>query len=374
MASSNPVKVSVLGATVFHIPFIQSLPHLFSLHSILERSATAEHSEARKRYGNDINVVTTFEQVINDPEVDCVVISTPNATHYPFAKAVLQAGKSVIIEKPLVPTSTEADELIALASSHSPPLIIATYQNRRYDSDFLTVKKLVDQGAFGDIVEFETRFDRWRPALKGGGTWKEQTQPAQGIVYDLGSHLIDQVLTLFGTPDRIYSHIYNARKLGPADFDDAFFAQYYYDSGARGSQLPLVVTVRASPLSALASQLRYAIKGTKGSFLKHGLDVQEDQLRLNPPLSTSDRAFGVEPESIHGVLTTVDSSNHLKEERIVAEKGNYMGWYEGVGAALQARDPSKLYVTPQQARETIRMVELMYESSRSGKVIHVKTS
>ncbi|KAG9003810.1 hypothetical protein FRB94_008504 [Tulasnella sp. JGI-2019a] len=378
MASSKPIKVSVLGmgmsATVFHIPFIQTLPHLFSLHSIFERSATTEHSEARKRYGNGIKVVTSLEEVVNDSEVDCVVISTPNITHYPYAKASLQAGKNVIIEKPLVPTSTEAEELITLAASHSPPLIIATYQNRRYDSDFLTVKKLMDKGVFGDIVEFETRFDRYRPVLKGGGTWKEQSGAGQGIVYDLGSHLVDQVLTLFGTPDRIYAHIYNARKLGPADFDDAFFAEFYYDSGANGSQLPLVVTVRGSPLSALKSQPRYTIKGTKGSFLKHGLDVQEDQLRvLNPPMATSDSAFGVEPESNYGLLTTVDSSNHMKEERVVAERGNYLGWYEDVGAALQAHDPSKLYVTPEQARETIRMIELMYESSRSEKVVHTKT-
>jgi len=253
-------------------------------------------------------------------------------------------------------------------------LLIATYQNRRYDSDFLTLKKLIDRGAFGEIVEFESRFDRFRPKLKGG-TWKEQAGWGSGIVFDLGSHLIDQVLTLFGTPDRVSAHIYNARRLGPAEFDDTFFANFFYDRVEdEPGHLPLIVSVRGSPLSAFESQLRYAVRGTKGSFLKHGIDTQEDQLKLNPPISTNAATFGVELETDQGLLTTVDASGRLSEERIVSERGNYLGWYENVGLALQAGDPSKLYVTPQQARETIRMIEVMYESSRTERVIHVNKS
>lgn len=373
MSSPKPTKISVLGmgmsATVFHIPFIKTLPNLFELHSILERSATATKSEARSRYGNHIKVVTTIEEVLNDPEVQAVVVGTPNSTHYGFAKSILQAGKHVVIEKPLTPSVAEADELVQIAKSHSPPLIIATYQNRRFDSDFLTLAKLIYTGALGNISSFETRYDRWRPQLKGG-TWKEQAGKGQGVVYDLGSHLIDQILVLFGLPDRVFGYIYNSRRLGPDDFDDAFFGTFFYDN-VPGSNVPLVVHLHGSPLSAVEPQLRYSVKGTKGSFVKYGIDPQEDQLKLDPPMSTSDPAFGVEAEPQAGILTIAQSDGTMKSERVISEHGRYLSWYENVGEALQERDPSKLYVKPEQAREVIHMIELMYESSRSGKVLQV---
>ncbi|KAG8911776.1 hypothetical protein FRC00_005842, partial [Tulasnella sp. 408] len=285
----------------------------------MERSATATKSEARSRYGNEIKVVTTIDEVLSDPEVRCVVVGTPNSTHYGFAKSILQAGKHVIIEKPLTPSVSEANELIQIAKSHSPPLIIATYQNRRFDSDFLTLARLIFNGTLGNISSFETRYDRWRPQLKGG-TWKEQAGKGQGVLYDLGSHLIDQVLVLFGIPNRIFGQIYNSRKLGPDDFDDAFFGTFFYDN-VPGSNIPLVVHLHGSPLSAVEPQLRYSVKGTKGSFVKYGIDPQEDQLKLDPPMSTSDPAFGVEAEQLVGVLTLVQSDGTLKSERITSEHG-----------------------------------------------------
>ncbi|KAG8913197.1 hypothetical protein FRC01_004682, partial [Tulasnella sp. 417] len=181
---------------------------------------------------------------------------------------------------------------------------------------------------------------------------------------------IDQVLVLFGLPDRIFGQIYNSRKLGPNDFDDAFFGTFFYDS-VPGSNIPLVVHLHGSPLSPVEPQLRYSVKGTKGSFVKYGIDPQEDQLKLDPPLSTSDSAFGVEAEQQAGVLTTVQSDGTFKSERITSEHGRYLSWYENVGEALQGGDPSKLYVKPEQACEVIRMIELMYESSQNGKVVQV---
>jgi len=359
-----------MSATVFHIPFINSLPNLFKLHSVLERSATDERSEARNRYGSSITVVTTLQEVLDDNSVDCVVVGTPNVTHYPFAKAILEAGKHVIIEKPLVPTSKEADELIAIAAAHSPPLIIATYQNRRFDSDFLTLKTILEKRTLGDLADFTSHYDRWRPHVKGG-TWKEQGGLGHGIVYDLGSHLIDQALTLFGTPDRLFAHIYNSRKQGAPEFDDAFFTTFFYDH-VEDSGIPLVVHLRGSPLSAIEPQMRFTVKGTKGSFVKYGIDSQEDQLKLEPPMSTEDPAFGVESESNQGTLTTVDDKGDFVVGRVITEKGRYLNWYENVGAALQAGDPSLLYVKPEQARLTIRIIELMYESSRARRVVQVK--
>ncbi|KAG8907517.1 hypothetical protein FRB99_003890 [Tulasnella sp. 403] len=361
MEAMRPIRVSVLGmglsATVFHIPLIQALPGTFKLHSILERSATHTSSEARARYG-DIKIVTTLDDVLQDGEVDCVVISTPNSTHFSFAKAALEAGKHVIIEKPLVPSVGEADILIAIAAPRN--LIIATFQNRRFDSDYLTLKSVLDR--LGDLVEFESHYDRWRPSLKGG-TWKETAGRGQGIVYDLGSHLIDQILQLFGSPDRLFAHIYNSRNIGPPDFDDAFTAHFYYDN----RNLPLIVTLKASPLSALDPQLRFSVKGTKGSFVKYGLDQQEDQLKLGIP--TDHPNFGREPEAFQPTLTTLDANGSFISERIPTLQGSYLQWYANVGSALQANDPAALIVKPEQARETIRIIELMYQSSSQAKVL-----
>jgi len=184
----------------------------------------------------------------------------------------------------------------------------------------------------------------------------------------LGSHLIDQVLVLFGRPDRVSAHIYNSRKTKPADFDDAFFAHFFYDRhGSDG--LPLVVAVRGSPLSLMEPQLRFTVKGTKASFVKYGIDTQEDQRKLNPPMSTDDSAFGLEPESIQGTLTTIDANGGFKTERVFSERGRYLSWYENVGLALSEGDPAKLYVKADEARETIHIIELMYQSSREGRTI-----
>ncbi|KDQ10712.1 hypothetical protein BOTBODRAFT_57915 [Botryobasidium botryosum FD-172 SS1] len=371
MASErSPIKTAVIGmgmsATVFHIPFIRSLPNVFALHSIMERSATAARSAARDRYGNDVKVVNTFEEVVGDAEVECVVISTPNSTHFDYAKAALSAGKNVIIEKPLVLHSSEATELIALA--HSRNLVLATYQNRRFDSDFLTLRKLLSEGngadgVFGDITEFESHFDRFRPALKGNGTWKELGGWGQGVVFDLGSHLIDQALTLFGRPTSVYAHIENSRAVGPADLDDSFTAHLYY----KNRNIPLTVIIRAGTLSLLEKQLRFSVKGTRASWVKLGLDTQEDQLKLEPPMSTSDPSFGVEPTEFQGILTVLGSDGKPAARNTPTETGRYLSWYENVGAAIAARDSSVLHVKPEQARDTIRIIELLYQSNAEGR-------
>ncbi|KAG8934221.1 hypothetical protein FRC02_010391 [Tulasnella sp. 418] len=373
--TAPPIKTSVLGmglsATTFHIPFIQALPDLFVLHSIMERSATPTKSTARALYGDQIKVVTTLEEITGDPEVQCVVISTPNSTHYPYAKAILQSGKHVIIEKPLVPSLQEADELLSIASSSNPPLLIATYQNRRFDSDFLTVRNLIDQKVFGDIHEFESRYDRYRPSLKGG-TWKETAGKGQGVLYDLGSHLIDQALTLFGIPDTVFATISNSRQLGPPDFADNFIAHLFYYN-VPGSSIPLTVTVRSGSLSLLDPQLRFAIRGTKASFVKYGLDPQEDQRKKNPPTPLTDPSFGIESEEYQGTLSSLDLEGKVVKRKIATETGRYLTWYENVGVAIQSRDPSKLPVKPNQAREVIRIIELLERSSIEGRVLSSKS-
>jgi len=360
-----------LSATVFHIPFIRRFPELFTLHSILERKATPEKSLARDRYGPNTKVVTTYEEVLNDPECDLVVIGTPNSTHYPFAKAALEAGKHVIIEKPLTTTSVEGAELVKIAEAKN--LVVAVYQNRRYDSDFLTLRRLLEkEQVFGEIVDFETRYDRFRPHLSGGGTWKEVPGVGQGAVFDLGSHLIDQVLTLFGTPDTITGFTGNMRQIGDPAFDDNFLVIFHYNVSST-RKLPLVVTVRSSILSCLIPQLRYTVKGTKAAWVKYGLDVQEPQLRRPTPMSLDDPEFGVEPKDHEGILTTADASGAMTSTRVPTEKGDYTLWYKNVGEAILAKDPSKLAVKPEQGLAVIRAIELVYESSRTGKSIKVSS-
>jgi len=183
------------------------------------------------------------------------------------------------------------------------------------------------------------------------------------VVFDLGSHLIDQALTLFGRPTSVYAHIENSRAAGPADFDDSFTAHFYY----KNRNIPLTVIIRAGTLSLLEKQLRYSVKGTQASWVKCGLDTQEDQLKLEPPMSTSDSSFGVEPKEFQGILTVLGSDGKPVARNISTETGRYLSWYENVGAAIAAHDPSVLQVKPEQARDTIRIIELLYQSNTEGR-------
>jgi len=399
-ASKKPIGTAVIGtglsATIFQIPFILSLPQYFHLITIVERKASSDSSLARDRYGSqlpNLKIVNTIEEVLVDheEEVELVVISTPNATHYPYAKAALNAGKHVIIEKPIVTKSSQASELVQLAQSKS--LIIATYQNRRWDSDFLTLRRLLfekEKGVFGEIAEFETRYDRWlNPFLnKGPGpgnsnVWNEKAEWGNGVLFDLGSHLIDQVLTLFGTPSSVSGHVWNSRGLQEG-LDDAFIAHFIYlprtsssSSSSPSSQqrftnstIPLHVILRASSTSLLKNQLRFSVKGTKASWTKYGVDPQEDQLKLHPPLSVNAKEFGVEKKELEGMLV-VEEGNKVVEILTPTETGHYVGWFKNVGEAIQSRDPSKLIVQPEQAQEVIRMIELIYQSHTEGRVIQV---
>ncbi|EJD50869.1 putative NAD binding Rossmann fold oxidoreductase [Auricularia subglabra TFB-10046 SS5] len=357
-----PLNVAVLGtgmsARVFHVPFILALPAQFTLHTIL----SSNPASAKERFPHAQKYVDKLDDVLADSDVHVICICTPNATHFPYTKAALEAGKHVILEKPLCASSAECDELIALAQAKGR--LIAPFQNRRFDSDFRTLQRVLAGGELGTLAELETRYDRFRPALKGG-TWKEAGGPGQGVLYDLGSHLIDQVLTLFGPPARIWAHIANSRKLGPEDFHDSFIAHFFYEpDAAAGRELPLVVNFSAGVLSLVEPQLRFTAKGTKGSFIKYGLDAQEAQLNLAPPLPLSAPNFGVEDESIHGVLTTAHGKATVQSER-----GNYLDWYKGVAAGLAGNDGKLLPVKAEEARDVIRVIELCYDSAQLGQVV-----
>jgi len=299
--------------------------------------------------------------VLCDPDVELVFVSTINETHFGFAKACLLAGKHCVVEKPLTPTSKEAWELAKLAKEKS--LILAVYQNRRWDSDFLTVKALIEKGAFGELSEFESHYDRFKNEAATNRFWKETALPGSGAAYDLGSHLIDQVLYLFGKPTSVTGIVRNSRTIGQVH--DSFVVHIHYEATDKpGRQLPLLATVQGSILSRVAPQLRFVVKGTDAAFVKYGLDVQEEQLKAGAAAAISMPDFGVEPVSLQGTLYTATESHKLP-----TLPGTYAAWFYNVFQSIRAKDPSLLVVTPEQAALTIQVVEAALESSQSGRKI-----
>ncbi|CAK9784157.1 NAD-binding protein [Cutaneotrichosporon oleaginosum] len=361
-----PLRVAILGTGLslqaFHYPLITALPEQYVLHSVMERSG---RGKAQEICGGDIKVVKTIEEVVGDAEVDVVVVSTPNNTHYPFAKAALENGKHVMVEKPVTPTVAEAEELAALAKSKN--LVFCVYQNRRWDADFLTLRKVLDEGTLGPIHEFHSRFDRYRPlpADHKPSGWKETPGEHNEAIYNLGSHVIDQVVTLFGVPERLIARNYDERGVG---LDEAFEMTLLYppQSGAQG---PLAVHVGASILSSTPQQRRFLVKGRAGSFEKFGLDPQEPFLRAGKKVR--DSGFGEEGEDAWATVSVCKDGQWSSEKRR-SEKGWYPAIYESMHEAITSGDVTRLAVQPEQAIWTMRLIEMGNTSSREGRVIDVQ--
>jgi len=235
-----------------------------------------------------VKKVTELSEILHDPDIDLVSICTPGATHFELALQVLRAGKHLLVEKPFTPTVKEANTLIDLAKSLNKYLFV--FQNRRFDSDFLTVRKIIEHGWLGDLLRFEAHYDRFKPVLNTK-KWKETPAPANGILYDLGAHIIDQSIALFGKPLAVWGESYTQRA-GSA-IEDAFDIRLDY--GRLKVHLSSSLMVR-EPLP------RYVLHGTKGSFVKYGIDVQEDHLKAG--LLPDMPGFGVESAEFQGILNT----------------------------------------------------------------------
>lgn len=235
-------------------------------------------------------------EVLVDPEIELVSIASPNDTHYDFAKQCLHAGKHVLVEKPFTPTVAEARELIALAKSVGKQLFV--FQNRRWDSDFLTVEKVLRESLLGEILSFEAHFNRYKPILNPK-KWKETQGPGSGMIYDLGAHIIDQSIVLFGKPRSIWGQTFTQRQ--GSEIDDAFDLRLDYGKTK--------VTLKCS-LLVREDTPRYIIQGTKGSLVKYGIDVQEDHLKAN--IMPGDPGFGIEPASQWATLNTEINGLHVR--------------------------------------------------------------
>ena len=333
-----------LGGRAFHAPFLATVPGL-RLTAVLQRTG----NEAAEIYPGT-KIVRTLEELLAIPEIRVIAISTPNHTHAPLAKACLEAGKDVVVDKPFATTVAEARELIAVAQKSGR--LLTAYQNRRLDGDFRTVQQLVASGELGRLLKFEETFDRCRPAVRV--SWKERPGPGTGVFYDLGPHLIDHALTLLGTPEAIWADIRAEREKSPND--DAFDLTFYYPDGLRahlssGTLIPI-------------PRPHFRVLGTKGMYVHQSLDPQEALLRAGQPASGED--WGLEKEEEWGTLAEFDAAN-VTYRKVPTLRGDYRDFYANVRDVILGK--AKPTVTPEQALRVMHALELSVESSAKRNVL-----
>jgi predicted dehydrogenase len=348
-----------LGGRVFHAPFVSATSGL-RLAAILQRTGP----QAAEAYPA-ARIVRSLPELLADKTIDLVVVTTPNATHFDIAEQALRAGKHVVIDKPFTATSEEALKLGQLANSKG--LLVVPFHNRRWDGDFLTVKKLIAEKSLGRLVTFESHFDRFRPSPREGA-WQEAENPANGMLFDLGPHLVDQALALFGAPDLITASVRSDRD--NTAIEDAFDITLSYP-GANGKGL--LAHCRTSYLACLNSP-RFLLHGTKGSFRKLGLDPQETALvgGAKVPQQGSPEVWLQEDASAWGALAVAPdpaAPNHLVETPVRTEVGDYRGFYANVRDAILGAAP--LALTAQDGFRVIRLLELARQSSAEGRTLKV---
>ncbi|MFW5762456.1 MAG: oxidoreductase [Cyclobacteriaceae bacterium] len=347
----KPINTAIISygmsGKVFHAPLITSHPG-FHLHTIMQRS-----SESSKHDYPGVKVVKSLEDIANDPAIELVVVNTPNPTHHKFTKMMLEAGKHVIVEKPFTNTVAEAENLISIANKNDR--LISVFQNRRWDGDFMTVKKVIQEKLCGELVEFECHYDRFRNYVEEN-TWKEEEAPGAGILYNLGSHMLDQVITLFGVPKNVYADIRTQRIGGQVADNYEVICDYGY----------LKATAKSSYLVREQGP-RYQVYGQQGTFLKYGIDPQEQALKegYTPEMP----GWGVEDRQDWGFINTEMNGLHF-EGRIETLPGAYQDYYENIFQAI--RNGESLAVTAKQATDVIRVIEAAIQSNQEKRMVEVR--
>ena len=339
----TPINTALLSygmsGEIFHAPLIAAHGG-FRLSKIVQRRTPT----ANRRY-TSVEVVNSIDNILGDSNIELVVVNTPNETHYEYTVRVLEAGKHAVVEKPFSVTSQEADALISLAKKKN--LILSVFQNRRWDGDFLTLKQVVAQKLVGKIVEFELHYDRFRNYIEAN-TWKEESAPGTGILYNLGSHMLDQVLVLFGYPQEVDARLGAQRPGGRVD--DFYDIRLQYNG--------FHVIVKSSYL-VRESMPRYILHGTEGSFVKFGIDPQEQALKDGRiPGSVG---WGQEPSSQWGTINTSLGGLHVTGA-IETLQGNYLAYYSNVFESI--RNQATLAVKPEESRDVIRLIEACAESNK----------
>ena len=345
-----PINTGLVGfgisAKVFHAPFLDLNPH-FRLTKVVERN----RQDSKSVYP-DVEVDRSMEELLKDESIELVVITTPNETHFPYAKQALLAGKHVVLEKPFTNTTAEAEELINLAENTG--MILSVYQNRRYVSDFLTIREVLQSKQLGEIHEFIARYDRYRAEARPAA-WREAPLKGSGILYDLGPHLIDQALHLFGMPKSVTADIRLQRP--HARVDDYF--EIWLDYGF------LKVSLHAGMLVREMGP-RYMIHGTSGSFVKYGEDPQEAALRAGQ--KPEGELWGREPEEHYGIIHT-EKAGQIVREVYPSLPGSYNEYYNNIYASIRQGAPVR--ETAIDGYNTIRIIGMAIESHAAGKTIRL---
>ena len=335
-----------MSGQVFHAPFIQVHPGL-NFYAVWERTK----SLAQEKYPG-VKTYRSLNELLNDPAVELVIVNTPTYTHYEYTRQVLESGRHVIVEKAFTTTAAEAEELTTLAKKKE--IVLSVFQNRRWDSDFKTVKKIVDEGWLGEIVEAEFHFDRFNQNLSPKAH-KEVPNPGAGIVYDLGPHIIDQSLYLFGMPQAVFADI---RVLRPhSQVDDYFEILLYYP--ALRVRLHSGYIVR-EPVPS------YVLHGTKGSLHKSRADVQEAELLAGKTPGTKD--WGREPDSERGLLHT-EKNGEVMREKIPTLQGSYLDYFDSIYHAVRQGRP--VPVTAREGTNVMRIIEAALRSRETGKLVNL---
>ncbi|MCW6006672.1 Gfo/Idh/MocA family oxidoreductase [Micromonospora sp. CPCC 205371] len=339
-----------LAGSVFHAPLIAATEGL-TLDTVVT-SNPERQGQARAEHPG-IRIAATPDELFDRvDDLDLIVIASPNKTHVPLATTALKAGLPVVVDKPIAGTAAEARDLAALADKRG--VLLSVFQNRRWDNDFLTLRKVIDDGDLGEVWRFESRYERWRPQRKGG--WRESGDPAQigGLLYDLGSHVIDQALVLFGPAARVYAESDNRRP--GAETDDDTFVALTHASGVRSHLY----------LSATAAQLgpRFRVLGSRAGYVKYGLDPQEQALRDG---ERPGRTWGQEPESAWGRLGSGESPLTGGGTPVPTLPGDYPAYYAAVTRALNGDGPNP--VTALEAAAALDVIEAARRSARDAVVV-----
>jgi predicted dehydrogenase len=294
--------------------------------------------------------VKSFDDLVSDPEIELIIVNTPDNTHYELARKALLGGKHIVVEKPFTQTVEQGEELINLALKNK--LQISVFQNRRWDGDFLTVKEVIANGLLGRLVEFESHFDRYRNFIQPG-TWKEDPDTGTGTLYNLGSHMIDQALCLFGMPEAVQADIRILRSGGKVD--DCYDLKLYYNS--------VKVTLKGSYLVREPGP-RYILHGTSGSFLKYGIDPQEDDLKSGKPICSVN--WGNDDEEKWGIINSdINGLHHVG--RIETIPGNYLAYYDNIYQVL--RHEVQPEVQAKDALDVIKIIKASLVSSQTRQAV-----
>jgi len=343
------IKVGIVGyglsGATFHAPLLSVLDE-FEIVKVV----SSKQDVVKKDLG-DVEVVSSLDKVLEDASIELVVITTPSGFHFEMAKQSLYSGKHVILEKPMVVETEEAEELIQIAEEKK--LLLSVYHNRRWDNDFLTVKKLINDGTLGEINTYQVHFDRFRPVVRD--RWREKKGPGSGMLFDLGSHLIDQALHLFGLPKFVQADVFAQRENG--ETDDYFHVVLGYER--------LRVILHSGSIVP-SDGPRFQIHGTKGSFIKYGIDGQEAALKDGrKPI---DESWGADDPQFYGKLVTIDGEKE-NHKIIPTLYGSYGTYYKKIAESIL--EGKNAPVTAQEGLSVIRIIEAALKSSTEKKAIYL---